>query len=229
MKPEVIPAILAQSKKEFFNKLEIASTLSKTVQIDIMDGLLVKNKTPRDLNNGRWFAEYLLNPREDVPSIELHLMVEDPWSIVREWHEYLEFKRAIWHVEVPIEHGELIEMVHEFNIEVGLAVSPSTPIKSVVPFISSKTKSNPEFVDEILVMGVKPGKSGQKLVPETLKKIRSLRQKFPKLNIGEDGGISLENTKTILRAGANRLNAAGAIFLAKDPKQAFQKLSKNNS
>ncbi len=217
MKPEIIPAILAQSKKEFFKKLEIASQLSKTAQIDVMDGLFVKNKTPRDLNNGRWFAEYLLNPPADVPAIELHLMVEDPWSVIREWHEYLELKRAIWHIEIPIEHGEMIEMVHEFNIEVGLAISHGTSISELQPFLK------PGLIEEVLVMGVKPGKSGQKFKPEMLKTIRSL-SKRPKLKIGVDGGLNLKNAKMIMRAGADRLNAAGAIFLVDDPSLAYKKL-----
>lgn len=220
MKPEVIPAILAQSKNEFFKKLKIASRLAKMVQIDVMDGLFVKNKTPRDLNNGRWFAEYLLNPPANVPAIELHLMVEDPWSIIREWHEYLELKRAVWHVELPVEHAELIEMVHEFKIEVGLAISPGTSLDELRPFLK------PGLIEEVLVMGVKPGKSGQIFKPETLKTIRTLR-KHPKVKIGVDGGINLKNSKAILKAGADRLNAAGAIFLAKDPSLAYKQLINN--
>ncbi|MDD5437632.1 MAG: hypothetical protein PHC70_00600 [Patescibacteria group bacterium] len=220
MKLEIIPAILAQSKKEFFKKLEAAAKLSKTVQIDVMDGLFVKNKTPRDLNNGRWFAEYLLNPPEDVPAIELHLMVEDPWSIIREWHEYLELKRAIWHIEAPIEHGELIEMTREFKIEPGLAISPGTSLEELRPFLK------PGLIDEVLVMGVKPGRSGQKFMPEALKTLRTLRKR-PKIRIGVDGGISLKNAKTIIKAGADRLNAAGAIFMAKDPSFAYKQLINN--
>ncbi|MFA6099754.1 MAG: hypothetical protein WC750_02615 [Patescibacteria group bacterium] len=233
MKNEIIPAILVETKSEFFKRLTLAAQLSKTVQIDIMDGLFVNNKTPRDLNNGRWFAEFLLNPPKDVPDIELHLMVEDPWSIIREWHEYLEFKRVIWHVEVPIEHGELIERAHEFRVQVGLAINPNTPLTEVISFINPKTvvsrKStvvSSSFVDEVLVMGVIPGKSGQKFMSKTLKTIRSLRRKFPKLHIGEDGGVSIKNAHGIIKAGANRLNAAGAIFLAKDPTAAYRELSK---
>lgn len=225
MRHEVIPAILADSKKDFFQKLTSASLFSKKVQIDIMDGLFVKNKTPRDLNNGRWFAEFLLNPPEQVPDIELHLMVEDPWSIIREWHEYLELKRVIWHVEVPIEHGEMIEMAHEFRIAVGLAVSPGTPIRAVFPFISPVNKRSPEFVDEVLVMGVIPGKSGQKFLPEALKAIRGLRSKFPKLEIGVDGGINSHNIKALASRGVTRFYSAGAVLLAKDPKIAYRDLT----
>ncbi len=227
MKPEIIPAILVQNKSEFYKRLILASKLAKTVQVDIMDGLFVKNKTPRDLNNGRWFGELLLNPPAGfkVPNIELHLMVMDPWSIMREWHEYDQLKRAIWHVEVPIEHGELVEVAHGLNLDVGLAISPKTPIKEIFPFINLTDKKSTEFVDEVLVMGVVPGKSGQKFIPTTLKTIIALRKKFPKLNIGEDGGLSLKNAHGIIKAGANRLNAAGAIFLANDPSNAFHQLS----
>ncbi|MDD5726723.1 MAG: hypothetical protein PHC53_04980, partial [Patescibacteria group bacterium] len=169
--------------------------------------------------------------------------VMDPWLIMREWHEYDQLKRAIWHVEVPIEHGELIEVAHGLNLEVGLAINPKTPIKEIFPFINptniriSNLRSaesrisryelrDTSFVDEVLVMGVIPGKSGQKFMPTTLKTIRALRRKFPKLNIGEDGGLSLKNAHGIIKAGANRLNAAGAIFLANDPSVAYHELQR---
>lgn len=224
MKPEIIPAILTKSRRDFVRRLALAARLAPTVQIDVMDGLFVDNKTPRDLNNGRWFGEFLVDPPDRVPDIELHLMVLDPWTVIREWHEYAELKRVIWHVESPIDHSELMEIVHGLGLEAGLAINPGTPIKEIIPFINPSRKKSSEFVDEILVMGVKPGFSGQKFIPSCLKTITALRHKFPKLDIGVDGHVSYETSSQIIKAGANRLNAANALFLAKDPEWTYLEL-----
>lgn len=230
MKPQIIPAILVKNKKEFFARLDIAAKFCDTVQIDIMDGLFVKNKTPRDLNKGKWFAEYLL-ARSDyrtsdhqIPDIELHLMVMDPWTIIREWHEFEQLRRAIWHIEAPIEHAELTEIVDGLNIHPGLAINPKTPTSNILPYFAKK--DNPAVPDHVLVMGVTPGWSGQKFETSSLAKIRTLRKKFPKLSIGVDGGMDEKTAALAIKAGANVINAAGAIFLADNPSVAYHHLNK---
>jgi len=225
MKAEIVPAILAKTKKEFFDKLEIASQFAKTVQIDLMDGLFVDNKSSRDLLNGNWFAEYLLaHPDCKLPRIELHLMVMDPWRVVTYWVRFEQIYRVIWHVEAPLQQGDLIQAIHALKIQAGLAINPKTSVSELTPLMSA-TK-NKASVDHVLVMGVTPGWSGQRFKPSVLAKIKSLRRKYPKLSIGIDGGVSLNNAKEIIRSGANILNAAGAIFLAENPKQAYKELSK---
>lgn len=227
MKYEIIPAVLTKQKEEFMRLLETASSFSKTVQIDIMDGLFVDNQTPKSLNNGRWWAEYLINHVDQaMPDIELHLMVIDPWSVIREWQEYAELKRVIWHVEVPIDHATLNETVHDLRLQTGLAINPDTALNEVMPFINPKVNNNPEFVDQILVMGVHPGFSGQSFKPQVLKNISKLRSKFPKLNLGVDGGVNLSNIQHIKQAGANRFNSAGAILKTQDPQTAFKQMIK---
>ncbi len=232
MKPQIIPAILAESKKEFFTKMDVAAQFASTVQIDIMDGLFVKNKTPRDLNSGKWFADYLMRMSDSglldtdipVPDIELHLMVMDPWKVIRQWHEFEQLKRAIWHFEAPIEHSELVEIVDGLGIVPGLAINPKTKATELVPYLAKK--DNITTPDHILVMGVNPGWSGQKFLPVVLPKIRTLRKKFPKLSIGVDGGMNLKTAASVVKSGANVINAAGSIFLAQDPQVAYHQLAK---
>jgi len=225
MNHEVVPAILAKTKKEFFDKLEIASQFAKTVQIDLMDGLFVDNKSSRDLLNGNWFVEYLLaHPENKMSRIELHLMVMDPWRVVTDWVRFEQLYRVIWHIEAPLQQGDLIQAIHALHLQAGLAINPKNNINELSTFVSA-TK-NKASVDHILVMGVTPGWSGQRFKPSVIAKIKTLRRKYPKLSIGIDGGVSLKNAQTIIRAGANVLNAAGAIFLAEDSKQAYKELGK---
>ncbi|MBU2566373.1 hypothetical protein KKG46_02315 [Patescibacteria group bacterium] len=234
MKIEIVPAILIKNKKDFFNRLTTAGGFAKTVQIDIMDGIFVNNKTPKPLNNATWYAEYVLKNKEKIPipEIELHLMVINPWKIIDKWKEFERVRRIIWHVETPIEHSEFISAIHHLDLQACLAINPHTPLSDLKPHISTKKinkKNNSSFIDSILVMDVVPGKGGQKFLPSVLKTIRTLHKKYPHLTIATDGGINQKTAKDVIKAGATRLNAGGSIFLADDPKLAYHTLHKHNS
>jgi len=228
--PEIIPAILVKSKKQFYSRLNIAKKLAKTVQIDIMDGLFVNNKTPKALNSGAWFASYIQDYPDNIPNIELHLMVINPWGIIRYWKDFEQVLRIIWHVEIPINHVELIQVVHGFKIQAGLALNPETPLKNITSYINpdGKTKFSEAYCDQITVMGVHPGFSGQEFIKTSLKTISQLRKKFPALPIAVDGGVNLKTAPAIINAGATCLNAAGVIFLSHNPKSVYRNLKSLN-
>ncbi|MFZ6014958.1 MAG: ribulose-phosphate 3-epimerase [Patescibacteria group bacterium] len=226
---EVIPAILTKKKSEFISRLKTAYGFAKTVQIDIMDGLFVDNETPKNLNNGSWYRDYLTENNHEIPNIELHLMVINPMKIIEAWKELAGVMRIIWHVEIPIRHEELIPLVHEMDLQVALAINPNTPVTEILSYIQSKpvkAKAKNYFIDSVLVMGVMPGYSGQTFIKDSLQTIKILRKKFPKLPVAVDGGVNPATARDIIKAGATSLNAAGAIFLADNPKTAYNKLLK---
>ena len=96
-------------------------------------------------------------------------------------------------------------------------LSPDTPADAVLPYLSQ--------VDMILVMTVRPGFGGQKLMPETLEKARVIRQKIVEtgfsVDVEADGGIGAANVKDVLDAGVNVVVAGSAVFGAKDPAAAI--------
>ncbi len=225
---EIIPAILTKKKSEFTSRLKLASKLSKTVQIDIMDGLFVDNETPAKLNEGSWYREYLQN-NKGPKNIELHLMVINPWEIVEAWKELPGVSRIIWHEEVPINHDEMIRAVHDIDFESCLAINPGTLLKQIYPFIEREPKkkgANKYYVDSILILGVVPGFAGQAFHPSVLKTINTLHKKYPHLPIAVDGHVNQTTIKDIKKAGATRFCVGSTIFLADNPKSAYNKLSK---
>ena len=69
----------------------------------------------------------------------------------------------------------------------------------------------------VLVMTVYPGFGGQKLIPQTLDKVRAIRSRYPELDIQVDGGVNSETLPEVLEAGANVIVMGTAFFRAEDP------------
>lgn len=80
----------------------------------------------------------------------------------------------------------------------GLAISPETPASAV-------TDSLGKAADLLLVMTVRPGRGGQKFMPECLEKVKELRERFPGKNIQVDGGVGSGNACQCAQAGKSSL------------------------
>lgn len=105
-------------------------------------------------------------------------------------------------------------------MKAGVAVNPHTPVSLLQDILGD--------VDVVLLMSVNPGFGGQKFIPRTLDKIRELRKMIDdnKLNvkIEVDGGVTLENAKSIIDAGADVLVAGNTVFKSPNPKQTIAEL-----
>ncbi len=205
---DIIPAILAKDQQTFFDRLRIIEKLAPLVQIDVMDGKFVPDRSWCDLD--------VLKTLATPTSFELHLMVDDPEEYIRRFVEILSIKRLIWHVEAMGDHRELLRLCRSLDRESGLAISPKTPINSLIPYIGR--------LDEILVLGVEPGMSGQKLIPETVEKAQQISSRWPDILLAFDGGVDLANIKDLKQAGVTRFCVASAIFGAENTETALQKM-----
>jgi ribulose-phosphate 3-epimerase len=206
---EIFPAILAQDEETFRARLKTAEAFAPYVQIDILDNTLYPFSS--------WCDPAVLKTLETKAEIELHLMVSNPKRWLNELRGLPKLKRAIWHIEAHVDHAELILMCQDLGIQTGLALAPQTAIDDIEPFA--------EMVDEILVLGVKPGQSGQTLDPETIKKAKAIALSYPNAAVGFDGGVTQENIGQLREAGVTRFCAASAIFGSADPRAAFEALS----
>ncbi|MCK9360663.1 hypothetical protein M0Q28_00330 [Patescibacteria group bacterium] len=204
---ELIPAILAKDADTFRERLKIVEGIAKCIQIDCLDGHFVSNRT-----------YYEAAALDTTLEIELHLMVSDPLSVIRAWKRVPQFVRALWHFEIPIDHRAVLNECEALGLECGLALSPETPLERLEPFI--------EQLDEVLVLGVTPGWSGQALIPSTISKAKEIKERWPSLTIGFDGGITRALIPQLLNAGVDRICAASAIFADAHPRAAAQSLKK---
>lgn len=199
---ELIPAILVQDEATFRERLALVEGVVQTVQLDVMDGAFVPNRT--------WFDAEVLHNISTPVHFELHLMVQNPVRYVQETCTVADtVSRFIWHVEAPTDHAALMAQCHSCGKQVGLAINPKTPIDMLAPYVDE--------LDEILVMGAEPGFSGQALQPATVEKAREIHSRWPSIPIGFDISVNEQTIPMLLDAGVSRFCAAGAIWKAKDP------------
>ncbi len=192
----MIPGILEKTPDAVRAKMEAIEGHVAWMQLDVLDGTLYKNRS--------WFDAQTFAQWDTRMKIELHLMVKDPATIIRAWSRVKAFRRAVWHIEAPIDHHALIRRCHKLNLMTGLALAPETPIETVKPFLAD--------IDRVFILGVRPGKSGQKLLPQTIKKVQALHAMAPALPIAFDGGITARNISLLARAGVSHFCVTSALF-----------------
>lgn len=174
------------------------------VQIDVMDGRFVPNITFGSL------AVAALRPLTRL-TLELHLMVEPPEDFIEE------FARAgadtiIVHQEATPHLHRVIQHIHALGKKAGVALNPSTPAALISEVMAS--------LQLVLVMTVNPGFGGQEFIPETLTKIRqvrnAIREQGLQCELEVDGGINRATAPQVVSAGADVLVAGSAVFDAKE-------------
>ena len=150
--------------------------------------------------------------------VDVHLMVEGP-----ELH-FGQFVEAgadsvTFHYEAVDDVETIVHAARSHGLEVGLAVKPKT---GIAPAVEAALDSSVDFV---LCMSVEPGYSGQAFIPESLDRLRMLRQLLPDpVHLQVDGGINAENVRAAHEAGADLIVAASAIFGREDLPRAYHRL-----
>jgi len=182
--------------------------------LDVMDGRFVPN-----ISYGIPVIEHIRNATKKT--CDVHLMIEEPGSMVEA------FKKAgadiiSVHIEACPNLHRNIQQIKALGCRAGVAVNPHTPIHALDDILAD--------VDVVNLMSVNPGFGGQTFIPHTLEKIRILRKKIDQLKlpvlIEIDGGVTLENAKSIVDAGAHVLVAGNTVFRSKDPKKTIAQLKK---
>lgn len=216
---EVSTSILSVNEEEsikVFYNLETAKT--DYFHIDVMDGKFVKNDT----------REKMMRFTEQIKSIsnlplDIHLMVNDVKENVL---EYISLKPNIitFHIEAIKNKNEImniIKLIKEHNIRVGISVKPNTDISEIEEYLP--------YIHLVLVMTVEPGKGGQQLIKDTVKKVEYLNKKYIEnqlldFDIEVDGGINLETADLVKNAGASILVSGSAIISEKDYSKVIKEL-----
>ena len=215
---EISTSILTVEKEKAtktFYDLEVAGT--NYYHIDIMDGKFVEKNTEELM------YEYsnIIKQISNLP-LDVHLMVED---IKPHIEKYIPLEPSIitFHYEAcKNKEGvlELINYIKQNNIKPAISIKPNTSIDKIKEFLP--------LLHMILVMTVEPGKGGQKLIPETLEKVRKLKRYIEENNLDTyievDGGINKSTINSAKEAGIDIAVAGSAIISAENFKSAIEEL-----
>ncbi len=185
---------------------EVLNAGADMIHFDVMDGHFVDN-----LSFG---LPVLSDLRREFPDVyfDVHLMITDPLLYIKEFAD-AGASCISFHVEASSSIRSTIASIHAFGCDAGLVINPSTPAEAVFPFLSD--------VELVLSMGVVPGHGGQAFIPDTLDKIKKLKEECKRLRISPylsvDGGVKLSTTAPqCIEAGANLLVVGSAVFGAED-------------
>jgi ribulose-phosphate 3-epimerase len=175
------------------------------IHIDVMDGHFVPN-----LTMGPFVVEAVR--RATTLPLDVHLMIEAPERLVPNFAA-AGADHMIVHVEATAHLNRLLHQIHELGAKAGVALNPATPAGAISEVL--------DLADQVLVMTVNPGYSGQKFIPATMHKVRQIREMLDQAGstaeIQVDGGIDVETAPLAVAAGATVFVAATAVFRAGIP------------
>lgn len=174
------------------------------IHLDVMDGVFVPN-----ISFGIPVIKGIRKASNMI--FDAHLMIVEPEKYVEE------FRKAgadiiNFHLEATQDPKKVIDLIHSTGAKAGITIKPNTPVEAVKPYLRD--------VEMVLVMTVEPGFGGQKFMENQVPKIRQLALWKKEMNleydVQVDGGITQENVKLVLDAGANVIVAGSAVFGKED-------------
>ncbi|SHM23397.1 ribulose-phosphate 3-epimerase [Ruminococcus flavefaciens] len=209
MKNYVSASVLSADMLDFRNEIrKLEKSDIDMLHFDVMDGIFVNNIT--------FGLPVLQQVRKATDmTLDVHLMIAEPLKYIK---KFANFGADIisFHIESQSNTLETIKAIKECGIKAALAVKPATPAEDIFEYLP--------YLDMVLVMTVEPGFGGQSFMPETVDKIRSLREKISLLgletDIEVDGGINDKTVPVVMDAGANVFVSGSYLFAAADMKAA---------
>lgn len=201
---KLVPSILSADFTNLGAQINEASKAGADyIHVDVMDGHFVPNITMGSL--------LIASVRDctELP-LDIHLMIEQPEYYIPQIVDSGADIITV-HVEACTHLHRVIQLIKGLGVRAGVSLNPATPLISLENILQQ--------VDLILVMSVNPGFGGQKFIPETLNKIRSLRSMLAGYNVRPeievDGGITVNYAPEIVKAGGQVLVIGSSIFKAK--------------
>ena len=169
------------------------------IHLDIMDGKFVNNKS---------FTVSEIKKFNDISkkSFDVHLMVKNPIKYINDL-ALLNVNTISFHYEAVKNLDEVINLIKNYGIKVGIAINPKTDINVLIPYLN--------MIDIVLVMSVEPGYSGQAFIESTYNKVEKLKELIINNNskslIEVDGGVNIENAPILKEKGTDIIVSASYI------------------
>lgn len=175
------------------------------LHIDVMDGVFVPN-----ISFG--FPVMKAVQKHCTKPLDVHLMITQPEKYVERFCQAGAWSVG-FHVEATDDPMVAIRLIRQQGVRTCLTINPKTDIHALDPYLSE--------VDMVLLMSVEAGYGGQSFIPESLDRLRYLRETIDARGLSTlievDGGVNAEWAPRLWEAGADILVAGSAVFNAPDP------------
>ncbi len=206
MHPQLAPSILAADFANLQKEVEMLNASSADyIHVDVMDGTFVPN-----ISFGIPVTEAI--HRHAKKPLDVHLMIVNPELYL---DAFVKAGAAILtvHVEACTHLHRTLQEIKRLGVRAGVALNPHTPIESLSEVL--------EEVDLVCVMSVNPGFGGQKFIEHSYSKVANLKEMILKKGISTqievDGGVTGQNVRRLVEAGADILVAGSFVFNSPDP------------
>lgn len=209
----VSPSLLSADFGNLARDIEmINKSKAQMLHLDVMDGVFVPN-----ISFGFPVIKYVQQLCKKP--LDVHLMIVEPQKFINEVRDCgAEIMNV--HYEVCDHLDRVVQQIHNAGMKAGVTINPATPVCLLRDIV--------EQLDLVLLMSVNPGFGGQKFIPNTLNKVRQLRELITetgsKAVIEVDGGVNAETGRQLAEAGADVLVAGNYVFKAADPLAAIDTL-----
>lgn len=211
---QIAPSILAADFLHLEKDVEMVNSCADIFHLDIMDGIFVPN-----ISFGIPVVEAIA--KKARKPLDVHLMIVHPEQYVGHFAK-LGADMISFHYEAALEgSGDLIGRIRALGVKAGIVINPDCPVEKIFPYLQT--------VDFVLLMSVFAGFGGQKFIPDSLNRIRRVREELQRIGrddvpIEVDGGIVPDNAADVIAAGATILVSGSAVFKSQDPAEAVRLL-----
>ena len=204
--------------EDLFDYIGCLNTLGiDSIHCDVMDGIFV----PATTFNYKTIKE--IRKVTSLP-LDVHLMISNLKTIKKYIKAGADCITIHFEALKDIAQGQaLLLKINKMGIKSGLAINPQTKVDDIIPLLS--------YVNQIVVMTVEPGKSGQKMIIECLNKIKQIKKQLKILGINDvmimvDGGVNDKNIALVKNAKADIVAVGNYLYNSNNRFEAVEKLTK---